>query len=79
MLNHTILRTRDGRYQVVYETPGCNVPTPVCSCLTEAQAVRESERLNQEQVGKELALAEERRLRDQWRIRSQTISAGEIG
>lgn len=62
MLNHTVLRTRDGRYQVVYPTPGCKVPTPICSCLTEGQATKEAERLNQEQAQRQEALEEERRL-----------------
>lgn len=77
MLKHTVLRTRDGRYQVVYATPGCKVPTPVCSCATEDQATKEAERLNQEQIGQEMALEEERRLCGMRRIRPQTLS--EVG
>lgn len=77
MLNHTVLRTRDGRHQVVYKTPGCKVPTPVCSCATEDQALQEAERLNQAQADQELGLAEEHRLCGMRRIQSQTIEAGE--
>ncbi len=76
MLTHSVLRTRDGRYQVVYPTPGCKVPTPICSCATEGQAVTEAERLNQAQVDQELALAAERRLCGLRRIQSQTIGVG---
>jgi hypothetical protein len=74
MLTHTVLRTRDGRHQVVYQTPGCTVPTPVCSCSTEEQALAESERLNQEQLDREAAMAEERRLCGLWRIQAETIN-----
>jgi hypothetical protein len=74
MLNHTVI-PRGGRYLVVYPTPGCDVPTPVCSCSTEKQAISESRRLNQQQVDREAAIAEEHRLCGLFRIRSQTICA----
>jgi hypothetical protein len=75
-LLHTVLRTHDG-YQVVYPTPGCNVPTLVCSCRTRAAATRIAERLNQEQIGQEMANAIEHDLREMRRIRPQTIFTGE--
>jgi hypothetical protein len=76
-LTHSVLRTRDGVYQVVYPTPGCKVPTLVCSCLTKAAAERMAERLNQEQIGQEMANEVERELREMRRIRPQTIFTGE--
>lgn len=77
ILSHTVLRTSDGRYQVVYPTPGCSVPTLACSCRTKAAAERMAERLNQEQVGQEMANEIEREMREVRRIRPQTFFAGE--
>ena len=76
MLTHTVI-PRGGRYLVVYPTPGCDVPTPVCSCATEAQALAESERLNQQQVDREAAIAEEQRLCGLFRIRAATLNLQE--
>lgn len=77
MLTHTVLRTSDGRYQVIYQTPGCNVPTLACSCRTKGQAQRVAERLNQEQIGQEIADAIEREARELRRIRPETLTAKE--
>jgi hypothetical protein len=47
MLKHrTIGPTAAGGYLVVYPTPGCDVPTTVCSCATADQAATEARRLN---------------------------------
>lgn len=62
-LNHEVLGPRkDGRFFVAYQTPGCSVMTIVCDCRTEGQAAQEAERLNREQVAKEVAIEMERRL-----------------
>lgn len=74
ILPHTVLRTRDG-YQVVYPTPGCKVPTLVCSCRTKAAAERMAERLNQEQIGQEMANEIEREMREMRRIVAGSLGA----
>lgn len=63
MLTHTTMpSTFDGSYLVVYQTPGCNVPTVACVCRTPAQAIIEADRLNVEQADREQAIQLERDL-----------------
>jgi hypothetical protein len=54
--------TLDGRFLVVYQTPGCCVPTVACDCMTQAQADSEVDRLNKLQVDREEAIRREREL-----------------
>jgi hypothetical protein len=62
MLDHFVMKPRAGRHLVAYQTPGCSVPTVACDCSTAVQAAMERDRLNREQVQREEAIAEERRL-----------------
>lgn len=56
MLKHKAIGpTDDGKYLVVYPTPGCTVQTTVCDCATEQQAKQEARRLNQQQRRQERA------------------------
>lgn len=52
-----------GKFHVVYPTPGCNIPTVACECLTRAQAVEEAARLNAIQLSREQAIRNDRQLR----------------
>jgi hypothetical protein len=71
MLNHTTAGPRqDGMYLVVYPTPGCNVPTVACECSSQAAAIREADRLNAEQIDREVAAGVEQQLRELRRIAS---------
>lgn len=63
MLNHTTLPASfSDEHLVVYQTPGCNVPTVACICRTAAQAIIEASRLNVEQQAREDAIKRERDL-----------------
>lgn len=53
LMMQTMGPTPDGRFLVVYQTPGCCVPTVACDCRTQAQADREVDRLNKLQVRRE--------------------------
>lgn len=56
MLTHEVLGpTTSGNYLVVYETPGCHVPTVACVCRTICQASIEMDRLNALQIEREQA------------------------
>jgi hypothetical protein len=61
MLIHTSTgATASGQFLVIYQTPGCSVPTVACICTTQAQADDEAVRLNNEQASTEHALKVER-------------------
>lgn len=63
MLTHTTLPASfSDDHLVVYQTPGCNVPTVACICRTAAQAIIEASRLNAEQQAREAAIQHEREL-----------------
>lgn len=49
-----------GDFQVIYMTPGCNVPTVVSVCRNEGQAVTDALRRNSDQITRERALRAER-------------------
>jgi hypothetical protein len=68
MLNHTVLGPRNGRFHVVYPTPGTDLPTSVCDAATFVAAQIEADRLNRRQVAADAAIQEERRLCGLWRI-----------
>lgn len=64
MLAHrSIGPTVTGRFLVVYDTPGCCVPTVACDCSSHAQANDEITRLNTQQALREKALRNDRELR----------------
>lgn len=64
MLTHTTMPSSfDDSYLVVYQTPGCTVPTVACVCRTPAQAIIEADRLNMEAANNEKALQADRALR----------------
>jgi hypothetical protein len=54
--------TPDGRFLVVYQTPGCCVPTVACDCRTQTQANSEVDRLNRLQVRREEGIRRDREL-----------------
>lgn len=54
--------TPDGRFLVIYQTPGCCVPTVACDCSTQAQADSEADRLNKLQVRREEDIRRDRDL-----------------
>lgn len=61
MLNYkSIGPTAVSEHLVVYQTPGCQVPTVACVCRTAGQAACEAERLNLEQINREKCLQAER-------------------
>lgn len=63
MLTHEVLGpTTSGNYLVVYETPGCQVPTVTCICKTLCQASTEMDRLNAQQIEREKEIQSERDL-----------------
>lgn len=59
---------RQGRFYATYKTPGCNIPTVACECLTRAQAESEAERLNGVQREREQAIRREHELCGLFRI-----------
>lgn len=64
MLTHTAIPSSfSDDHLVVYQTPGCNVPTVACVCRTAAQAIIEASRLNVEQQAREDAIQHDRKLR----------------
>jgi len=65
--------TAAGKFHVTYLTPGCAVLTSACECSTRQQATEEAERLNQEQVVRELAIQRERELCGLRRIRGPEV------
>ncbi|KAF1042574.1 MAG: hypothetical protein GAK35_02621 [Herbaspirillum frisingense] len=63
MLTHTVRGPlSDGQYQVVYETPGCGIPTVVMPCPNERAALQQAARLNEEAERRQRALEEQHRL-----------------
>lgn len=54
---------KDGRFLVVYDTPGCCVPTVACDCGSQALADVEAARLNAQQICQEKAIRGEREFR----------------
>jgi len=63
MLNHVAIGPlADGKHAAAYKTPGCDVMTVVCVCVTTDQAQAEASRLNTEQVNREAAVKREREL-----------------
>jgi hypothetical protein len=70
ILRHCVLGPRsDGYWLVVYACDHTRELTVVCDMSDRDAAEREAARLNEEQIGNEMALQEERRLREMWRIR----------
>jgi len=64
MLNHkTIGPTDNGQYLVVYQTPGCDVPTVTTICRTQQQADAEADKLNAIQSEREQGIWSYRELR----------------
>lgn len=63
MLTHTTMPGAfSDEHLVVYQTPGCALPTVACVCRTLAQATTEADRLNVEQHHREAAIQCERKL-----------------
>lgn len=62
---------QDGGYAAAYETPGCAVMTVVCPCKTQLQALEECDRLNAQQIQRELDLQRELALCGRYRITSR--------
>ena len=61
MLKHTAIGpSPDGMYFAAYRTPGATSMTAAASCRTRAQAVDESDRLNQAQLRREEMIRRER-------------------
>ena len=64
MLNHqSIGPTTAGNFLVIYQTPGCTVPTVARICTTQSQADIEAMRLNMAQIDRERAIRQDRAVR----------------
>lgn len=62
MLTHTTMPSLfPDEFLVVYQTPGCTIPTVACVCRTLDQAIIEADRLNVHQIEREAALQLERK------------------
>lgn len=71
MLNHEAIGpTTAGNHLVVYQTPGCDVPTVVCVCRTPDQAANEAKRLNVAAQEAEKAIQREHELCGLFRIQT---------
>jgi hypothetical protein len=67
---------KDGRFLVVYDTPGCCVPTVACDCGSLALADVEAARLNAQQICREKAIRGERELLGQRLVHQELEAAG---
>lgn len=63
-----------GEYQVSYKTPGCEVPTVVCSGMRNRSAAdREAQRRNDEQLAREKVLQADALARGLYTVHSDLV------